>query len=250
MPSHFSTIGFPVQDQDDLLSMADQVAEDAKVIEVPEGQYLRWSSECGAEVWLQLDREGQLIGIVPHFVGESRVRVGITSRIIRPDASPLDGAFHGWANPADEIDSGEYPFVFDLPDFLNQRSLRVPGIATFQIAAFAHEISIYDSLDAFNASQTGELKFAPQSFIPSGLFSPEGESTEPPDAVGIFTGFIIRAEQRFNDLTEKPFYWAIVDSLGGSFDVVLDPELVENEPQSGGVLQGSFWLTGRFHARD
>ena len=90
------------------------------------------------------------------------------------------------------------------------------------------------------------VESASQSFIPSGLFSPGGETTEPPLASAIFTGHIRAAEVRTNEVTGAEYFWAFVSTLGGDFDVVIDPELVSNPvPAAGGVLQGEFWLSGR-----
>jgi len=245
MPSHFSTIGFPVNDESDFLALANRVANDCDAVNVPGGRYLRWASDCGAEIWLQLDRTHNLIGMVPHFAGESSVRVGITSRIARPDDTAMDGAFHGWADPpGEDPETGVYPLVFDAPDYCRHGALTIPSIVPVQLAAFAHEISVFDSPDAYNASQAGEFKLASQSFIPSGLFSPDGEPTEPPQAYGIFSGHILQTAKKRNPLTGHSFYWALVDSLGGVFDVVIDPALMGHEPEVGGVLTGSFWLSG------
>jgi hypothetical protein len=246
MPSHFSTIGLPVSDEEEFLALANQVADHTDPIDVDNGRYLRWSASCGAEIWLQLDDANELIGMTPHFTGKSRIRVGITTRIIRPGSTPLDGAFHGWVDPADDDpESGMYPLVFDSPDYQRHSALTIPSIVTVQIAAFAHEISLFDSSDEFRASQSGEFKLASQSFIPAGTFTPAGDSEAPPEAFGILTGHIVQAAKKRNDLSGNVFYWAMVDSLGGLFDVVIDPELVQNEPKVDGVVTGSFWLSGR-----
>jgi hypothetical protein len=246
MPSHFSSIGFPVASQEELVDLANRVADDVEELDVPAGCYLRWSSACGAELWLQVDRDNDLIGMNPHFAGESSVRVGITARVDRSDCTPLDGAFHGWADPAeDDPQQGSYPFVFDLPDACLHAELALPAIVPVQIAAFAHEVSIFGSEEEYYASQPDEPRFASQSFIPSGLFTPGGDATVPPQAYAIFTGHVLRAERRTNDLTGRPFFWALVDTLGGIFDVVVDPELLPEPPSAGGILSGSFWLSGR-----
>ncbi len=245
MPSHFSTIGFPLNSEADFLALANRLAEKSEMIDVPDGRYLRWSSQTGAEIWLQLDSNDDLIGMVPHFAGPSRVRVGLTAQVTRPDDTALDGAFHGWAHPSDDDpEVGDYPFVFDTPDFRRHTSVPIPSIVTAQIAAFAHEISIFESIDAYDASGSGEPQLASQSFIPSGLFKPGGEATEPPEAYGILTGHIVQAAEKRNELSGEPFYWALVDSLGGTFDVVIDPELMDQALKIGGVLSGSFWLSG------
>lgn len=228
-----------------MLGLANQVAEEAEVIEVSEGLYLKWSSEAGAQIWLHVDHDGDLIGMVPHFAGASRVSTRITARVQQPDAPALDGAFHAWAAPDKHgLEDGAYPFVFDSPDFCRHGALTLPRLASVQVAAFAHEISAYDSVGAFEEAQDGDVKFAPQSFIPSGLFKPEGGQTEPPEAYGIFTGVVVQSIGKKNEATGQPFHWALVESLGGSFDVVVDPELLDTEPKVGGVVSGSFWLSG------
>lgn len=246
MSSHLSSIGFSVNDQADLSALVGRIGPLATSIEADHGVYWRWSSECGAEMWLQTNNDDELVGMTPFFAGGGRIRVRLTARVARPDDTPLEGAFHGWADPDEgDMDSGAYPFVFDAIDSDRYASVALPQIVDVQIAAFAHEISVHSSLEAYNESQTGEPKFASRSFIPSGLFKPDGESAGPPTSTAIFTGHVVATEVKKNSLSGEPYYWALVDTLGGSFDVVIDPELCEAPPVIGGVLSGSFWLCGR-----
>src|SRR5216684_4306548 len=112
MASHLSTIGLPVNSPEEFMELANRLVDQCDSIPTKNGRYLRWASPSGAEAWLQLDRRGELIGMNPHFSGASVVRVGLTARVTRPDASALDGAFHAWADPpADDPATGSYPFV-------------------------------------------------------------------------------------------------------------------------------------------
>lgn len=246
MPSHFSTIGLPLSSQADYGALANRVGPLATPIEVPNGVYWRWVSDCGAEVWLQTNTDNELVGMTPFFGGSAHTTVRLTNRVVRQDDSPLEGAFHAWADPdQSDPDSGAYPFVFDVVDFDRLGDIALPTIAKAQIAAFAHEVSVYQTVHSYNESQTGELKFASQSFIPSGLFANGGESAEPPNSLAFFTGHIIATELKTNSLTRAQYYWALVETLGGCFDVVIDPELCDASPAVGGVISGSFWLCGR-----
>lgn len=241
MPNHFSTLGFRVRSEDDFVALAREAAETATPLECPGGCYLRWACGSGAELWLQVDRDGEFIGMNPHFEGESAVRVGLTGRITREVATALDRAFHGWADPAgDDPESGCYPFIFDAPDGRLHDGLGLPLTAQARIAAFAHEVSLFASPEAHAEGQEGEVKFASKSFIPSGLFGPPGDA-----ALAVFTGHIVAAGDRRNGLTGELFGWALVETLGGVFDIVMDPELIAEPPRVGGVLSGSFWLSGR-----
>lgn len=244
MASHLSSIGMPVADQDEYLALANHAAENCVRLDADAGvYYLRWSCPGGAELWLQVNAENELVGMNPHFRGESRVRVGLTARVPRPQGSALDGAFHGWADPSGTaIDSGCYPFVFDSPDFLLSDHIQPPVVVEARIVAFAHEIAFHPSEADYHNAQTSELHFGDESFIPSGLFE-DGENG--PGATAIFTGHVLKTDERTNTLTGGRFRWALVRTLGGVFDVVIDPTLLDHAPEVGGILTGSFWLSGR-----
>jgi hypothetical protein len=250
MASNFSTIGLPVASGGDLNALASRLGPLAERLAAPGGEYFRWSDPSGAEIWLQVSTNNELIGMNPHYAGRSTVQVGLTARLASAGPSELDGSFHGWADPAgDAPDTGCYPFVFDTPDYRLHEELSLPARKEVQIAAFAHEIAAFETVAAYEASQTGDLKYASQSFIPSGLFTSAGDSTVPPQARAIFTGHVLAADQKINALTGRAFYWALVETLGGAFDVVIDSNLLPGVPAVGGVISGSFWLSGRIIAR-
>jgi hypothetical protein len=247
MPSHLSTIGFPVETAEDFARLAEQISGAATEVQVKAGRYLRWAGSAGEELWLQLSPRRELIGMNPHFSGASRVQVGIVERVARANDTKLDGALRAWASPRDDSPAdGDYPFVFDVPDIAACADLEIPGIAEAQIAAFAHEVSSFPSEEAYNASQGSDgIRFADRSFIPSGLFSPDGTKDGPPAAEAIFTGHVLQAEARTNAVSNQKFWWALIDTLGGTYDVVIDPALLDAPPTVGGILTGAFWLSGR-----
>jgi hypothetical protein len=247
MPSHLSSIGFQVETQDDLVQLAEEAATDATEIAVEGGSYVYWAGAGGEELWLQVNSQQALVGMNPHFSGQSRVRVALAARVARDSDTALDGALHVWATPVgDSHEYGAYPFVFDLPDAAVYADLEIPGIAEAQVAAFAHEITFFESEDAYNSSQESEnVPFASKSFIPSGMFHPSGENNAPPEARAIFTGEVVQAATCTNQISQQKFYWALVDTIGGQYDVVIDPVLLDREPAVGGFLSGTFWLSGR-----
>ena len=244
--SHFSAIGFPVTSYDELLNLGNRLLSTGTPISVRGGNYVHCTTSSGAELWLQTNRKNELIGVHPHFAGQSTVRVGLTNSFSRPQSSPLDGSFHGWANPPeDDPTSGDYPFVFDAPNYLTYGRVKIPCEVRAQIAAFAEEISVCNSVEEFNNSRTGNLKFASQAFIPVGLFQAEQSPAVLPEALAFFSGHIKGCTKKINEVTELPFWHFEVDSFGGAFEVVADPSIVEVEPRVGGVLSGTFWLSGR-----
>lgn len=250
MPSQFSTIGFSITSGEDLAALASQVADKADRISTPPGEYLKWAPPSGEQLWLQISPEGDAMGMSAHFAGKSSVRVALEARVVRPTHTPLDGTFLAWANPpAGAAGGGEYPFAFDCPDAATHLDLALPAIVTAQVAAFAQQVSLYDSPAAFASSQAAQGARTPsRSFIPSGLVAPTGEPVSPPEPHALIAGHVIEADTRVNAVSGTQYWWALVDSLGGTFDVVIDPELLAEPPHPGQVLSGWFWLSGRLLA--
>jgi hypothetical protein len=246
MPSHFSTIGFAIEAEEDLFAVVDSLASQARTHVLDHGSYLEWRCPSGAAMWLQLDAEGDLVGVNPHFTGKARLPIAVTSRIRRKTDTELDGAFHAWANPeGEQVESGAYPFVFDAPDAARHAKLALPARTIVQVAAFAHEVEIFGSEAEREASLPKDgPEFASRSFVPTGLFKDAGDES-PPEAHAIFTGEILEVATLFNSFSTRRFCWALVSTLGGDYDVVLDDALIAEEPPVGGILSGSFWLSGR-----
>jgi hypothetical protein len=244
--SHFSTIGLLINTDAELIECVERVMPDAEKFPTPHGTYLRWVDPSGAELWIQLNAENELVGVNPHFGGRSRVRVFLTHTLGTGNPNVLDGRFHGWADPAKATPehSGAYPFLFDAPDAACHLELKLPSEVDVQIAAFAHDIQVFANAKAFDASQTSDCWHTSESFIPSGLLGAANERR----AEASFNGHVLRAERRTNHFTGTEFVWCLIRSTGGTFDVVVDPELLPALPPVGGVVSGAFWLTGRIGA--
>lgn len=245
--SNFSNIGFSVATQEEFMQLLEKAHSVSNCIKVNEGAYSIYTDSSGAELYIQFNKKNECIGGNPHFKGKSKRTVCLTNIVERID-SELDGAFHCWADPTEKNnpESGAYPFIFDLPDFKTIGEIDLPKIFDIQLTAFAQELSVYGSEKEYYDSQTTEMKFASQSFIPSGLFTLEKEKRNvSPQALGMFTGVIKQLERKQNGLTNENFYWLLVDTLGGEVDIVADISFFEKEPTVKGVISGQFWLSGQ-----
>jgi hypothetical protein len=247
--SNLSDIGFPVTSGQDVNDVIMSAIPHAEEIRCPRGIYLKFSDSSGAEIYLQGNFNNELIGFNPHFAGKSSRLVRLAATVER-DSSELDGGFHAWANPTGEKDdSGDYPFVFDVPDFRMNDRLDFPCNRQIQLTAFAsNDFQIYADERAFDETQSSALKYAAKSFVPSGLFSLDEEQpaeSQPPQPVGLFAGEIKDFALLTNGLSGEKFYWLLVETLGGEVDVVADPKLMTIEPNVGGIVRGQFWLSGR-----
>lgn len=247
MPSQFSSIGFSISSGEDLAALASSVTDEAERISTPRGEYLKWAPPSGEQLWLQISPEGDAMGLNAHFAGKSSIRLGVEARVARPTYTPLDGAFLAWANPPPgAATGGDYPFAFDCPDAATHLKLPLPAVVTAQVAAFAQQVSVYESPGAFASAQAAEGFSSPsRSFIPSGLISPAGEPVTPPEPHALIAGHVLEASPRVNTLSGTQYWWALVETVGGSFDVVIDAELLSECPRTGNVLSGWFWLSGR-----
>ena len=105
---------------------------------------------------------------------------------------------------------------------------------------------MYESTEVYDAAQAAQgLTFGSRSFIPSGLISPNGEPVVPPESHALIAGEVIEAAELHNTVTGEPFWWALVETVGGTFDVVIDPALLMLPIREGNVISGWFWLSGR-----
>ena len=242
MPNHFEAIGFAVRDEDDVNALASRAIREGQLVRVAGGEYHRWTPGGGPEVWVQVTGR-RWLGITPHFAGSTSMRAGIVGRVRLPDDTPLEGHLYAWANPPAEgpLDAGDYPFVFAVPDFRTLDGMRVPVAARVQIAAFAHDLELFATEEAYLAAQDPAMVFAPESFIPAGMFGEEGEEPEP---MALINGRVLAAERRENP-AGMAFWWMHVRTLGGEVDVVAEEALVAEPPVVGGMVSGEFYLTGR-----
>lgn len=241
MADHFGCIGVPVASVDQLVAIAAEAAESAETISVGDATYYHHADPSGAELWIQADARAQFLGINPHFAGRGVLDVSLIGRMQRREEGVMDGAFHGWVEPEEDGESGLYPILFDSPCALTHADLVYPHRVQVQVAALPHQVQLFASRALYDSGDVDAPGFAAQSFVPSGLF---GDAAEP-EAIAVMTGEIKAVEQRTNALTGTPFWWLWVESLGGTFDVVAALDDFQSTPVVGGVIYGTFWLSGR-----
>jgi hypothetical protein len=254
MATHFSTIGFPLESPEDFRKLAEAATHLGKSHPCSAGNYVQWVGECGAELWVQYGPDGRFLDIQPHFSAYASMRVGLTKRLVRPNDTPLDGAWQGWADPIEDEDpsQGRYQLTFEAPDFAMHDDVQLPQLVGVQLAAFAHRIDLFEDETAFHASPRVAGRLEPQAFIPSSQpvrdGGRQGPEIEPQPAEALVCGHILKFERRVNELTGRGFYWMLLETDGGRIDLLADPELITDEPVVGGVAMSVCWLSGRLWA--
>lgn len=229
--------------------MIRQAINKGKALKAPHGHYIFWSPGAGIELWVPLNEKWEIVGCSPHFSGSSRIRMRITD--LTQDAEiPLEGSLQAIVE-SEGYDDLYHP-VIDLPDFdlVRDRWRSLPFTATVQLAAFAYYLNCFKRDADFYASQEQEsLQFAAESFLPIGLFSkllnPSEAKPMSTKATAILAGHVQLIESRVNPATGRSFYYLSVQMRSTAIDMVADPTIVTGELVTGGVIQGTFWLSGR-----
>ena len=249
MPNHFSTIGFDVQSYQEYVELAELVNSKSIKISTSNGLYLNWTGHLGEQLWLQYDNSGQFIGMNPHFKGKSSVKMNLLSHSRRHCDSVLDGTFEAWTTSENKNSGGvTEKFLFDAPDASRYTEIGFPKTVNAQVAAFGHEVNVQNFINHCNEfDEKIEFKFIRQQLEPFLEFTDESEVIELPEAMVRMSGEVMESAQLCNQITKKPYYWALVKSLGGTYDVVLDHKLARHLPQPGCILSGTYWLSGQIN---
>lgn len=206
---------------------------------------LRWSDPSGAELWIYVDRSGALQSVQPHLAGGPRIRMEIQAVLERPEVSPYDGGFlcltlEGGSHPAL---GGGYPVVFDAPDFPDVRGATLTTRHEVELAAFALDLSVYKTEEAFREAQPELKPLGIPGFVPAGMVGQlHGEA---PSAHALMVGRALDVKRVRNQVTGREFYRITVETPAGPMDMVADPALLAEDPGVGDLVQAGVWLSGR-----
>lgn len=240
MVNHMTSIGFNVSNEQEFDEVVQLVCTENNRIKVKDGYYYVIKDVSGSQLWVQVNKKNECIGMNPHFSGKSNMYSLLNEFVDRPD-SILDGAIHAWGEPEGTIEqAGLFPFVFDLPNSNMYSNIVLPQLLHIQLTAFTHELTVYPNEENYFSQQEGEVKFATQSFIPTGLFGESGS----PQATAMFTGNVLETERLQNATTGEFFNWSLIETLGGTIDMVTDERLLLQPIEVGNIVNGSFWLSG------
>ena len=263
---HYSTIGFPTPySVEDMMQQTKEFVENPRTKMIPPTLKDRYrmfhlGTKSGAELWNYIDHGNEVSGLDPHFAGPSRLKVCLTKATWDLERSTM--VLEGRAGPhhQNEYDLDDLPLHldFDCPtSHLWEEDL--PATSTAQIAAFAHEVQVFESAQHFQEYKKkdraeGRITFADHAFASWSVLA--GRDTNKRNrSTAMFTGHVVQSEVKINDETGKYFYWALVETLGGcQFDVVIHPDFIEKygqpPPKPGCIVQGVFWLSGHLLGED
>ncbi|MDT7043088.1 hypothetical protein [Candidatus Nitronereus thalassa] len=243
MPSHFTSIGFPAETVEDIEALAVEVIDATITFNCPKGRYLRWAGGEGAELWLQMDEDYNLIGVTPFFQKKSVMNVGVTRQFRREGDTMLEGAIRGWVNPKHSNPQvGTFELVCEIVDIGRYPHLEVPFISPLRLSAFAYNVDAFSSFESFQASEVGQGKPNPEMFTPTGVRKPgEGVSLLPESSAEI-SGHVVETALLRNPHSQQKYQWILVRTDGGLVDMVCDPAIVTDPITEGGIVSAYCWL--------
>ncbi len=160
----------------------------------------------------------------------------------------MTGAFHAWVNPSDDGDSpGDFPIVFDAPDFYRHDLAGLPIECRVQLAAFPVSLDVFENEAVYEESQRErETKLASQALIPAGLFHvEEGKS---PRSEAIFSGRVLEAYTRTNPVTNIEFISAVIETYGGTIDLITEINPETDRIKTGAIVLVEAVMTGAIDA--
>lgn len=256
MSNHFTAIGLPVREREDLSRVIGAALRSAAAESIGGRRTLAvWREESGAELDVLLEKprwrgEPTVECATPQFVGTARQTVRVTSVI--------DDECRGCALVTVEVlEAGEtiYPLavaparVAALRGRLAQLA-RTGEPVDASIVMVAEEIEVYADESAYHAAQqagpeTGtdtarSPDFAAESLIPVGLFSEGG----PPAPAALLHGTVTTARRTASAAFDAEFWQLTVRTFGEEFDVVVG---VDDAPkiEVGNVVGVQAWVCGR-----
>jgi hypothetical protein len=246
-------------------------------VEAGRGAYRLWRSPAGAELWFH-DHEaaqpsgagglplssrprryprawltseqaaprpsGPVVAITPFHRGLSDCRIRIGRILTLDRADTLEGSCLAWL-PAAEPTGREQAIVLELAPFALHEPVRTPLVTTAQILCCAHAIWSWPNAASYLESTPSNRRIRPGSFSPV----TETDVTEvkltyrsSPITLGLATGVVKRAIRHINSATGQPYYWLLLETRRGTFDVVSSPDVIEGDISEGNVAQvcGSF----------
>lgn len=191
------------------------------------GEYL---DPLSVELWHCSGRSQQLTDCEWLYFGENHVGAFLLNGFLDNTGFPLN---------VDIVNGCEFS---DCTDFgMVGKSCEV------DFTLFARRITVYVNEDTFDAENFGGM--AAESCIPCGAFPVDGDNDFEPSATALLNGVVRSAHHLANPATGLSYWCVTLDCMGTQFDAVIADDLVETEIETGNVIAGYYWLSGKLLRR-
>ncbi len=243
--SNFASVGFDVEtsNHDAFQASILELATDCAPFQLDEDDLVCLREKAnGGQVWIGLRQVGETYEFItanPAFVGKSAFPARVLGLEFDPSWEPFEYRI------AVQFSKLDIPLLIELADPREAkrfRNLAEPMELVLDVTAFTFNPEIFDDEEAFVRAQEklGEdVAYAPDFFIPSGLFSDQASSR------ATFGGEILEAERVTTG--EGASHWRTLVQVqgGGTINVVFDDVRPDLDPQHGQLISGAFWLSAQ-----
>jgi hypothetical protein len=237
--SHIQAIGFDAPDEDSFrkLVMGLIHGRGEPYYYDSDNCYFCLGDESGAQIWLFISGNKEILGFSPHFKGDARYPVNLT--VLESKEGSMQGGWQAELYAETPAEKEALSFLFECPDTLTFVPPILPWFTNLQLSAFAHELTFWTDEKAYRDQRSsgtdGLLQFSPLLQEGAGEAQPLGQ----------FIGKVISAEERTNSFTRQSFFWASVETQGGVIDLVWHKNICSELPVAGSIVQAVAWLSGR-----
>jgi len=209
MATPFDCLGFAPLDAEAFGTLLDTAAEAGEDLNAPGGGYVLWAPKPGVELWVQVGKKDEILGMNPHFHGDGRVPATYV-RVHGNATNPLEGAI--------EFSIEGVTVVADAPDLARVRHKLAAGPAIpAQLAVFAATITPAAGPAALHASAA------------------KGDGS-----LGL-TGTVVAADVR--EGLDLPFHHVLLQTATGTWDVVFPASIPLPAVATTITVRG--WVSGR-----
>lgn len=265
MSTRLHALGFPAEWTSKMLAEVETLAASrSRLVGAARGNYRVWRSQQGAELWFHYPQrntkesprasaagskppapaDARPVAVTPFHRGLSNCKIKVGRYLSLDRVNPLEGSCMAWLPPP-PAGGQEQVIVLELAPYGLQPLRTPPYTTTAQIVCFAHAVWAFKDPITYSRETPSNRR------IQAGSFSPVTEADVPevklsyrqsPITLGLATGVVRRAIRHMNPETREPYYWLLLETKRGSFDVVANPLQVQGDISEGNVAQvcGSF----------
>ena len=260
MSTRLHALGFPASWTLRTAELLEGIAASrTRDVGAPKGKYRLWRSQAGAELWFHYPDLAKpkgasptaeptpghrITAVTPFHRGLSMCKIKIGRILTLDRANPLEGSCLAWLPPA-STGGREQVIVLEFAPFALQPLKPAPFTTSAQIVCFAHSVWAFPDVASYSTATPSNRR------IQAGSFSPITEADVPevklsyrysPVTLGLATGIVKRSIRHTNPVTGQPYYWLLLETRRGSFDVVANSASVSGDISQGHIAQvcGSF----------
>ena len=280
MSTRLHALGFAAQWTPEMLTLIETLAaRKSRLVGSAKGNYRVWRSQQGAELWFHYPQRSpkatpprsttgrrmqvapqppvpagakatepeapaRPVAVTPFHRGLSNCTIKIGRYLALDRSNPLEGSCMAWLPPSGP-EGQEQVIVLELAPYGLQPLRSPPHTTSAQIVCLAHAVWAFRDAAAYSKGTPGNRR------IQAGALSPVTEADVPevklsyrnsPITLALATGIVRRTIRHINPETREPYYWLLLETRRGTFDVFANPAQVSGDISEGHVAQvcGSF----------